>query len=150
MTLRLFAIFFVFILCSCSDNKINTNLDYDQVINHYKESGVFEQARIKDSKERQAIDNVFKAQQHLENNDSINTVSTSLYLESVDIVTKGTNVALKQWVYSEVGFYYYTYSHYYDAASYFIKISKVIDNDSSVLEIQPTSILMKTAYFLKR
>lgn len=149
MTLRLFAIFFVFILSSCSDNKINTNLDYDQVINHYKESGVFEQARIKDSKERQAIDNIFKAQQHLENNDSINAVSTSLYLESVDIVTKGTNVALKQWVYSEVGFYYYTYSHYYDAASYFIKISKVIDSDSSVLEIQPTSILMKTAYFFE-
>lgn len=149
MTRRLFAILFVFIISSCSYNKLNTNLDYDQVIDQCKKTGILEQAKIKDNKESKAIENVFKAQQYLNDNDSLNAVSTTLYLESVDIVNKGTNTALKQWVYSEVGFYYYTYAYYYDAAPYFIKISKVIDNDSIVLEIQPTSILMKTAYFFE-
>ena len=86
---------------------------------------------------------------NLEVTDSINDITTSLFLESVSMVEKSSNVALKEWVYSEVGFYYYSYNYYYEASPYFIKIAKTLENESIVLDVQAKKIFLRTAYFFE-
>lgn len=150
MTTKLFSFFLLLcIVAGCTTTAQDDNQYYDTLINKYNKTGIAEVDAISNGAERKVIEHVFRALSHLRQNDSINEVTTSLFLESVAAVEKIDNIALKEWVYSEIGFYYYTYNYYYEAAPYFIKISKVIENKSILLDIQATSILMRTAYFFE-
>ncbi|MGL4582891.1 MAG: tetratricopeptide repeat protein, partial [Flavobacterium sp.] len=151
MTTRLltsFVLLFLIIACTDSQKSIDSEY-YNNLISEYTEHRKPLLDNATTTKKDIAVKKVFEALDYLKQNDSVNAHSTALFKESITIVESENNLSLKLWVYSEVGFYYYAYNHYYKAAPYFIKISKILDNDSSVLEIQPISILMKTAYFFE-
>ncbi|MEK6508900.1 tetratricopeptide repeat protein [Myroides sp. C4067] len=153
MTTKLFTFFlflflFLFIV-ACTDTKHLDNQQYDILINEYYKTGTVEVDDIGNIAERKVIGNILKGLSHLEVTDSINDITTSLFLESVSMVEKSSNVALKEWVYSEVGFYYYSYNYYYEASPYFIKIAKTLENKSVVLDVQAKNILLRTAYFFE-
>ncbi|MFD0701778.1 tetratricopeptide repeat protein [Myroides pelagicus] len=136
-------------LFSCTNNKQGGNAHFDSLIQVYRDKNIKDATPLKNSDESQAIKNVFEALEYQKQYDSINPASTSLFLKSVDLVDKRPNIGLRAWVYSEVGFYYYTYSHYLDAAPYFIKLSKIIDDQSEQVDIQQCDVILKTAYFFE-
>ncbi|MEC4115221.1 tetratricopeptide repeat protein [Myroides pelagicus] len=136
-------------LFSCTNNKQGGNAHFDSLIQVYRDKNIKDATPLKNSDESQAIKNVFEALEYQKQYDSINPASTSLFLKSVDLVDKRPNIGLRAWVYSEVGFYYYTYNHYLDAAPYFIKLSKIIDNQSEQVDIQQCDVILKTAYFFE-
>ncbi|MDR0196199.1 MAG: tetratricopeptide repeat protein, partial [Myroides sp.] len=147
--LRIILFLSLMTLFSCNENKQESNVYYNTIIQEYKEKGISDISTIKNPEETKAILNVFKALEYQRQHDSLNEVSTSLLLESVDIVNNSANIGLREWVYSEIGFYYYTYNHYIEAAPYFIKISKVIDNNLEQIDVQRCNVLLKTAYFFE-
>lgn len=147
--LRIILFLSLMTLFSCNENKQESNVYYNTIIQEYKEKGISDISTIKNPEEIKAILNVFKALEYQRQHDSLNEVSTSLLLESVDIVNNSANIGLREWVYSEIGFYYYTYNHYIEAAPYFIKISKVIDNNLEQIDVQRCNVLLKTAYFFE-
>ncbi|WP_461762303.1 tetratricopeptide repeat protein [Myroides sp. LJL119] len=104
---------------------------------------------IEKTQEGKAVENVFKALAYLKQNDSINKVSTALFSQSIGIVNNSNNIGLREWVYSEVGFYYYSYNHYFEATPYFIKISKMIDSNLEQVDVQSCNVLLKTAFFFE-
>ncbi|MDM1097740.1 tetratricopeptide repeat protein [Myroides odoratimimus] len=149
MTTKLFAFFLFLFIVACTDTKYLDNQQYDILINEYYKTGTVEVDDIENIAERNVIGNILKGLSHLEVTDSINDITTSLFLESVSMVEKSSNVALKEWVYSEVGFYYYSYNYYYEASPYFIKIAKTLENESIVLDVQAKKIFLRTAYFFE-
>lgn len=149
MTTKLFTFFLFLFIVACTDTKHLDNQQYDILINEYYKTGTVEVDDIGNIAERKVIGNILKGLSHLEVTDSINDITTSLFLESVSMVEKSSNVALKEWVYSEVGFYYYSYNYYYEASPYFIKIAKTLENKSIVLDVQAKNILLRTAYFFE-
>lgn len=137
----------LFISCVNADHKNNTY--YNELISDFNESGEFSYDDLEDNEQEKAIENVFKALAYLQQNDSINQVSTELFLQSVELVDKSNNIGLRAWVYSEVGFYYYSYNHYLQAAPYFIKASKLIDSNIDQIDVQSCTVLLKTAFFFE-
>lgn len=149
MLFRYICILIVIIFTSCTKIEQVNNVYYDSIIRNYKSTGKIEKYNHGSHKEYKVIEDVLTALEHLKYNDSINAVSTALFSESIATVEQTNNIALSKWVYSEVGFYYYSYGYYLQASTYFIKISKIIDSDPSLLTIQESTILLRSAYFFE-
>lgn len=144
---RLLTFIGLFILFSCTDHRQEDHKLINEVLSKYQDSGSKDFAEIKNINERQSVEKVVQALDYLKQNDSLNQISTNLLLESISLVDKSSSIGLKLWVYSEVGFYYYRYNHYLEAAPYFVKISKVLDQNLDLVTVQRNNVLLKTAYF---
>lgn len=144
---RLLTFFGLFIFFSCTKHRQDDHILINEVLSKYRNSETIDFTRINNINERQSIENVINALNYLKQNDSLNKVSTDLLLESISCIEKSNSIGLRVWVYSEVGFYYYRYNHYLEAAPYFIKIAKVLDHNPNLVTVQKSNVLLKTAYF---
>ena len=73
---------------------------------------------------------------------------TTLLFKEVEEQLKSIDYPnLKHWVYTQIGFYYYTYNHYIESANYYSKVAFVLDNHPDQITIQSTDIYRKIGYF---
>lgn len=142
-----------FLLLSCSNSVNENNLLYDSLITEYSQLSDFDDLEFikayPQNEEVVIISEILKAIDHYNTVDSLNPKSTSLFLKAAESVKNTSNTAFKDWVYSEIGFYYYSFSHYLESEPYFVQVSKTLDSNIQTLTIQKESILTKAAYFFE-
>ena len=93
------------------------------------------------------VQKVFAAAAYSNNYDSFNNKSTALYLQAVENVESIRNIPLQIWVFTQTGFYFYSYNQYEKALPYFLKSSRLIDDISAEKLVDAVEILKKNAYF---
>jgi len=81
--------------------------------------------------------------------DSLNEKSTGLYNQVLQLIDKEENLAFKTWVYSQIGFYYYTYNQYSEAFTYFTKSSYALNQLPNDALFQGYEVLLQNAYFFQ-
>lgn len=73
---------------------------------------------------------------------------TTLLLKEVEGQVKALNYpSLTHWFNTQIGFYYYTYNHYIEAANYYSEVAYALDHHPEEITIQPTDIYRKIGYF---
>ena len=101
----------------------------------------------KDQQELRILQKVFTAQLYSEQADSLNRESSKLYKEASAVVTSTQNKALQIWVYTQTGFYFYTYNQYETALPFFLKSSRLLDMTTDEDLAEGIDVLKKNAYF---
>ncbi len=81
------------------------------------------------------------------NVDRLNNESSQLYEEAASLAAATKNNALQVWVYTQAGFYYYSYNQYETALPFFLKSSRLIDRMPDKDLAEDIEILKKNAYF---
>lgn len=104
-------------------------------------------ASKKDQQELRILQKVFTAQLYSEQADSLNRKSSKLYEEASAVVTSTQNKALQIWVYTQTGFYFYTYNQYETALPFFLKSSRLLDMTTDEDLAEGIDVLKKNAYF---
>ena len=104
-------------------------------------------ASKKDQQELRILQKVFTAQLYSEQADSLNRESSKLYEEASAVVTSTQNKALQIWVYTQTGFYFYTYNQYETALPFFLKSSRLLDMTTDEDLAEGIDVLKKNAYF---
>ena len=123
-----------------------SSLTDEASIAHYLQSQV-PQLSLADQKEIQILSLLCRAEVYSKSKDALNDTSTHLYQEAIELVEKSNNEGLKLWVYSKVGFYFYSYSQYIDAFSYFIRVSKILDQPNPPVGFRAGEVYRWNAYF---
>lgn len=108
---------------------------------------ILKKASVEEQKELKIIQKVFVANFHSIETDGLNTKSSTLYKEAVNMVSQSKNIALQTWVYTQTGFYFYTYNQYEKALPFFLKSSRLLDSTADENLVEPIDILKKNAYF---
>jgi len=109
--------------------------------------GILKKASEQEQKELKIIQKVFAANLHSTKTDSLNTKSSTLYKEAVNMVSRSKNTALQTWVYTQTGFYFYTYNQYENALPFFLKSSRLLDSTADTDLLEGIEILKRNAYF---
>lgn len=104
-------------------------------------------ASAQEQKELKIIQKVFAANLHSTKTDSLNTKSSTLYKEAVNMVSRSKNTALQAWVYTQTGFYFYTYNQYENALPFFLKSSRLLDSTADTDLLEGIEVLKRNAYF---
>jgi tetratricopeptide (TPR) repeat protein len=155
---RLLGIFCFVVLCSCSKEDKDTNILYSQWITRYNTlATVQEKMAFTDSlsqlkkkyKEVDILIDVFSAKDRFEQVDSLNVQSTNLFEKAFEAVKQTDNVGLQCWVNAEAGSYYYKFTHYPQAAPYFLLVSRFLSENNDEIDVQKEQILLYTAYFFE-
>lgn len=158
MFYRLLGIFCFVVLCSCSKEDKDTNILYNQWITRYNTlATVQEKMAFTDSlsqlkkkyKEVDILIDVFSAKDRFEQVDSLNVQSTNLFEKAFAAVKQTDNVGLQCWVNAEAGSYYYKFTHYPQAAPYFLLVSRFLSENNDEIDVQKEQILLYTAYFFE-
>ncbi|MDR2223911.1 MAG: tetratricopeptide repeat protein [Flavobacteriaceae bacterium] len=158
MFYRLLGIFCFVVLCSCSKEDKDTNILYSQWITRYNTlATVQEKMAFTDSlsqlkkkyKEVDILIDVFSAKDRFEQVDSLNVQSTNLFEKAFEAVKQTDNVGLQCWVNAEAGSYYYKFTHYPQAAPYFLLVSRFLSENNDEIDVQKEQILLYTAYFFE-
>lgn len=100
-----------------------------------------------DRKELIILQKVFTADLYSKQTDSLNRESSKLYEEASALVSYTPNVALQIWVYTQSGFYFYSYNHYEIALPFFLKSSRLLDMTTDEDLVDGIDVLKKNAYF---
>ena len=90
---------------------------------------------------------VFLGNLYASKHDGLNNPSTQLFKNAAIKATKSNNKALKTWVYSKTGFYFYSYNQYNDAYNYFSKSAFLLDELSDKELLDAAEVLKLNAYF---
>lgn len=93
------------------------------------------------------IYNVLLANLNSSIKDKINSNSDLLFEEALIASKKNNEDAILAWVYTQYGFYFYTYSEYTKAFPFFIQSSKILDENLDENLIEINEILKKNAYY---
>ncbi|MCC9043100.1 tetratricopeptide repeat protein [Myroides sp. M-43] len=95
------------------------------------------------------IYNLLSVSKSVEGDHNIDEDVVNKLNDIVSDVESQPNIGLRLWVYNKIGSYFYFYSDYVRAAPFFLEISRVIDTDFSLLDVQTEEVLLKTAYFFE-
>jgi len=93
------------------------------------------------------IQKVFTAATISKQHDNLNSKSTQLYVQAVANAESIKDIPLQIWVYTQTGFYFYSYNQYEKALPYFLKSSRLLDNTPDKYLTEGVNILKKNAYF---
>ena len=104
-------------------------------------------ASRKDRQELSILQKVFLANLYSKQADSLNKVSSELYEKATDLIASSQNNPLKIWVYTQAGFYFYSYNQYETALPFFLKSSRLLDLTANEDLAECIDILKKNAYF---
>jgi len=149
------------ILCflfSCShstehtSNQINTFLsDLNKVDDLVKFEEVLMTKPVKEYNLNKNVYNVIvkikRAQIKAQELGAFNEQSTMLFKEVEEQLKTIDSSNLTHWAYTQIGFYYYTYNHYIEAANYYSEVAYALDHHPEEITIQPTDIYRKIGYF---
>lgn len=108
---------------------------------------ISKKASAQEQKELMILQKVFLGDLYSKQIDSLNHESSKLYEEAVTLAASTKNKALQIWVYTQTGFYFYTFNQYEKALPFFIKSSRLIDNIPDTDLTEGIEILKKNAYF---
>lgn len=151
MFLRLLVMPLLFIFYACSSQDDTTNTMYNEAIEQYHTtadiSSIPTGTNAQEVLNFAVIKDVLEAITISELKDSQNSKSDSLFAQAKASVDQIDNLSLKLWVYSEIGFYYYSYNQYEEAVIYFSYTARYLDLPTTKLEIQPQQVCKKNAYF---
>ena len=78
-----------------------------------------------------------------------NPESKRLFNKAEDVLYHINNKEMKLWVYTQIGFYYYSFYDYEKASDYFLKSSRILNEISNDQMFDAETILMKNAYFFQ-
>lgn len=100
-----------------------------------------------DSKYLNIIFIILSAKIESKKEDCINNKSTSLYKKALELANESDDKNLILFVNTYFGYYYYEYSDYYDALPYFIKASKILDDNPDTYFLNSSDVYKKNSYF---
>lgn len=101
----------------------------------------------KQQQELYILQKLFLGNMYREEADSLNAKSSKLYEEAATLASNSKNIPLQIWVYTQTGFYFYTYNQYETALPFFLKSSRLLDNTPDVDLIEGIEVLKRNAYF---
>lgn len=101
----------------------------------------------KQQQELYILQKLFLGNMYREEADSLNAKSSKLYEEAATLASNSKNIPLQIWVYTQTGFYFYTYNQYESALPFFLKSSRLLDNTPDIDLIEGIEILKRNAYF---
>jgi len=108
---------------------------------------ISKKASAKEKTALNILQKVFIADIYSEQADRLNDESSTLYEEAAVLAASTKNKALQIWVYTQTGFYFYTYNQYEAALPYFLKSSRLLDTTPDTDLIERIEILKRNAYF---
>ena len=111
---------------------------------------ISKKASAQEQKELSILQKVFLGDLYSKQIDNLNHESSKLYEEAAILAASTKNKALQIWVYSQTGFYFYTYNQYETALPFFIKSSRLIDNIPDTDLTERVETLKKMPTFSER
>lgn len=102
---------------------------------------------MQEQKELIILQKVFLGNIYSLQTDRLNCESSKLYKDAALLAASTKSKALQIWVYTQTGFYFYTYNQYEKALPFFIKSSRLIDNIPDTDLTEGVEVLKKNAYF---
>lgn len=110
-------------------------------------NSISKKASAQEEKELIILQKVFLGDLYSKQLDSLNHESSKLYEDAALLAASTKNKTLQIWVYTQTGFYFYSYNQYEKALPFFLKASRLIDNISDKYLIESIEVLKKNAYF---
>lgn len=151
MYLRFLLFIFLLSLSSCFREQKDNNALYNEVINTYKINHDITKIPTGTTKEDiicfAVIKDVLNGLHISKTQDTTNPESESLFAKAKVAIDRIPNLPLKLWVYTEIGFYYYSYNQYKDASLYFGYTARYLDLPSTMPTVQTQEVYKKNAYF---
>ncbi len=152
--------YFIILLCfyACSNTRETTSLHINQLLTELHK--VDDVAKLDEIVQAQSssphplqkdmlniIQKVKRAQIKAQELGAFNE-QTTLLMKEAEVQVKALNFPnLTHWFNTQIGFYYYTYNHYIEAANYYSEVAYVLDHHPEEITIQPTDIYRKIGYF---
>ncbi|MGG5508030.1 MULTISPECIES: helix-turn-helix transcriptional regulator [unclassified Myroides] len=81
--------------------------------------------------------------------DGLNKKSTELYKQVFHLAEQVEDLSFQTYVYSKIGFYYYSYNHYTDAYIYFKKSTQGLDQRTNEELFNGYEVLKQNAFFFQ-
>lgn len=103
--------------------------------------------QLSNAEEFDIIKNIFLAEYYSLHHDKRNEKSTKHYNNAAKIGENISNKGLQIWLYSKIGFYYYTYNDYDQAFNNFIKSDKLLQNSNHSEIVDAGGTLKINGYF---
>lgn len=151
MYLRFLLFILTLSLSSCFTKQKDNNALYNEVINTYHINHDITEIPTGTTEEDlicfAIIKNVLNGLHISKTLDAMNPESELLFAKAKTAIDHMHNLPLKLWVYTEIGFYYYTYNQYKEASLYFGYTARYLDLPSTIVSIQPQEVYKKNAYF---
>jgi len=103
--------------------------------------------KLRDLESVEIISAVLQANLLAKKNNNINNESSNLFNKAEKLAKKLNNKTLMQWVFTQQGYYYFTYRDYIKAWPFFLQSSRLLNNSSNILILQPEDTYTKNAAF---
>lgn len=108
---------------------------------------ISKKASAKEKKALNILQKVFSGNINNAKADRLNCESSKLYEDAAALVASTKNKTLQIWVYTQTGFYFYSYNQYEKALPFFLKSSRLLDDTPDTDLTEGVDILKRNAYF---